>query len=83
MIEYVVQITLLAENLTYDFYVPESMQIGVLSQLCGQAFAKLTNGRYIPTPHPILYDQTSGIILDPNMIVHQTSVRNGSKLLLY
>lgn len=83
MIEYVVQITLLAENLTYDFYVPESMQIGVLSQLCGQAFSQLTNNRYIPAQQPILYDQSAGTVLDPNLIVYQTDVRNGSKLLLY
>lgn len=83
MIQYVVQITLLAENLTYDFYVPDSMQIGVLAQLCAKAFSKLTNMRYVPAPVPLLYDQSSEMVLDPNLIVHQTSIRNGSKLLLY
>lgn len=83
MIQYVVQITLLAENLTYDFYVPDSMQVGILAQLCARAFSKLTNMRYIPGAQPLLYDQSSQMILDPNLIVHQTNVRNGTRLLLY
>lgn len=83
MTQYVVQVTLLAEDLTYDFYVPDSMQVGVLAQLCGRAFSALTEKRYIPSNTPLLYDQTNEKLLDVNSVIHQTSVRNGSKLLLY
>lgn len=83
MTQYVVQITLLAENLTYDFYVPDSMQVGVLAQLSGKAFSTLTEKRYLPSNQPLLFDLTSEALLDSNAIIHQTSVRNGSKLLLY
>lgn len=83
MTQYVVQITLLAENLTYDFRVPDAMQVGVLAQLCGNAFSVLTEKRYIPSAQPLLYDQTSEQLLNSDAIIHQTSVRNGSKLLLY
>lgn len=83
MTEYVVQITLVAESLSYDFYVPDSMQVGVLARLCAQAFSELTNGRYIPAPQPPLYDQTSRELIDPNIIIHQTRIRHGSKLLLF
>ena len=83
MTQYVVQITLLAENLTYDFQVPDSMQVGVLAQLSGKAFSKLTQMRYLPSSQPLLYDQSTGQLLDTNLVIHQTSVRNGSKLLLY
>lgn len=83
MTQYIVQITLLAENLTYDFRVPDAMQVGVLAKLSGQAFAILTENHYTPSAQPLLYDQTSRELLDCNAIIHQTSVRNGSNLLLY
>ena len=77
------EITLLAEGITKDFQIPDSMQVGVLAELCGRAFTRLTHGRYQPAQPPILYDRASGQLLDPDLVIHQTGVRNGSKLLMY
>mgnify|MGYP007102006870 CR=1 FL=1 len=80
--DYVIEITLPAEGLTQDFTVPGSMQIGMLAQLSAQAFSGLTDGQYLPSAQPILCTRRSGRILDPNSVIQQTEIRNGTKLML-
>lgn len=83
MNQYHIEITLLAEKMTYDILVPDAMQVGTLAILSARAFSDLTGGRYIPAGNPILYDQTSKQILDSGMMVQNSGIKNGTRLLLY
>lgn len=83
MREYRVEITLLSENLTYDVVVSEAMQVGILAQLCAEAFSKLSGGRYLPGSDPVLYDKDAKKNLNATDLIQNSEIRNGSRLLLY
>ena len=83
MTDYHVEITLLSEMITREFTVPPSMQIGELASLSAQAFSTMTDSRYIPPKQPILTEEITCKAIDPNLVVQQTQIRNGTRLLLY
>jgi len=78
-----IEVKLPAADLVYDLFVPESMQIGMLTMLVSSAFARLSNGVYAPSGQAVLCDQKTGMEYDVNAQVRDTDIRNGSKLFLY
>lgn len=83
MKKYLVEIRLPAADISYDMFIPDSMQIGILTQLVSTAFTKLSNGIYQDSVQAVLCQQNSGQRYDPNQRVRDTDIRNGTKLLLF
>ncbi len=83
MKKYLVEVKLPAADLSYDMFIPDSMQIGTLTQLVASAFTKLSNGTYQASVQSILCRQETGKEYDPNLRVRDTEIRNGTKLFLF
>lgn len=78
-----VEIKVPAANIVYDIFVPESMQVGTMTQLVASAFSKLSDGVYGMTKDSVLCNQLTGRIYDSNLRIYETEIRNGTKLFLY
>ena len=79
----IVEIYSPAANIVHDIFIPENMQIGEITQLCGKMFAQLSGGTFRFTENGILCERDSGFIFDPNQPVKQSRLRNGTKLVIY
>lgn len=78
-----IEVKLPAAGLTYDLSIPDSMQVGMLTQLTASVFAKLSNGVYMATSDSILCEQQTGKLYDVNARIYETDIRNGTKLFLF
>lgn len=78
-----VEVKLPAAGLSYDIFVPDSMQVGTLTQLAGAVFANLSGGVYAAGANAVLCHQKTGVQYDANARLYETDIRNGTKLLLF
>ena len=77
-----IEIKLPAADMTYDVFVPNTMQIGMLTKLAASVFAGLSNGTYIPSVYSTLCEQETGKIYDSDIRVANTDIHHGTKLFL-
>lgn len=77
-----IEVTLPAAELTYDLFVPDTMQVGVLTQLVSSVFAELSDGQYT-AGHGVLCEQETGCQYDAQARLFETNIRNGTGLLLF
>lgn len=78
-----IEVRLPAAGISYDLAVPDTMQIGTMTQLVAAVFTKLSNGVYYATPEAILCEQKTGKEYDMNLRIYETDIRNGTKFYLY
>ena len=78
-----VEVKLPAAGLSYDMFVPDSMQIGTLTMLAASVLSRLSGGAYIVGEHAVLCEQKTGAQFNPDARIFETNIRNGTKLLLY
>lgn len=67
---------------SYDVYIPINKRIGNIIQLINKVLSELTNGLYIGSDFTSLYDE-NGEKYEPNLLVRQTDIRNGSVIVLF
>ena len=65
----------------YDVLIPRGSKLHVVQQLLAAAAKELSAGKYIPSEDACLYDEI-GTILDINMTVEESGLKNGSRLML-
>lgn len=78
-----IEVTLPAAGMSYDIFVPDSMQIGTLTMLTASVFSRLSGGTYTVGEQAVLCSRKTGEPYDANARLFETDIRNGTKLLLY
>lgn len=66
----------------YDVWIPINKRISNVIHLLVKAVNEFSDGYYQPTKIPNLYDKSTAQIYDVNSSVRQTSLRNGSEIVL-
>lgn len=66
----------------YDLFIPINKTIGTVKSLIEQGLSELTNEAYTPSDQTNLYSKESGEFYDINMIVRETDLKNGSRVIL-
>ena len=83
MEKYLIEVRLPAAGIVYDLFVPDTMQVGTMTQLVASVFAHLSDGVYAASQTSLLCEQKTGKEYDVNAKIRDTDIRNGTKLFLY
>ncbi len=67
---------------TFDIFLPVNKKIGKTIDLIGNYLKSKTAGIFVFDEHLALYNRETGEIYDPNVIVKNTNIRNGTELIL-
>ena len=67
---------------SYDIYIPINKKIGSIINLLSKAIFELSDGEYVNNNHSFLYNSDTGEKYDINVIVKDTNIRNGTKIVL-
>ena len=78
-----VEITSPAAGLTYDMFVPDTLQIGEMIPLISDVFSQTSGGTYSTTEPSVLCDYKTGFAFDLNKTVKEANITNGSKLIIF
>ena len=81
MEKYIVEIKVPAAELCYDISVPETMQIGTMTELVCNAMTKLANGTFI-AKNAVSCEKNNGQPYHLDKHVYETDIRNGTRLYL-
>lgn len=66
----------------YEIWIPLNKRIINVIKLLMKSVSELSGGEYAPDKLPLLYDRATGMPFDVNSIVNDTSIRNGSEVIL-
>ena len=66
----------------YDIWIPLNRRIYTVIKLIVKAINELTNGEYSPAKFPMLYDRKTAKLYDINLTVGETTIRNGTEIIL-
>lgn len=69
-------------NNSYDIFITINLTISEITQLVVNSITEMTNGDFSPNNQLRLYLKDTGEIIEYNKIVKETSLRNGSKVIL-
>lgn len=68
---------------TYNVYIPINRKVGNIINLLSKAISELSNGIYLVDKKTSLFNVETGELYQVDTIVLETSIRNGSKLILF
>ena len=77
----VVQVPSIGEE--YEMYIPEVKKIGSIRKLIISLIEEMSNYNFTDDGCKNLYYQSTGEKLDDNQFVKYSSIKNGTKLILY
>lgn len=66
----------------YDIWIPQNRRIYMVIKLIVKAINEFTNGEYTPAKLPILYDKKTAKPYDINLTIKQSTIKNGSEIIL-
>ncbi len=66
----------------YDIWIPLNRRIYSVIELLIRAVDELSGGYYAPSKMPLLYDKLTAKIFDVNMTVKESTIKNGTELVL-
>lgn len=66
----------------YDILLPINKKVKSVIILLSKAIKELTDGAYIIKNNSFLCDKTSGMIYNPEAIIKESGLKNGSEVLL-
>ena len=66
----------------YDIWIPINRRIYNIIDLLIKAVNELSSGYYKPSKMPLLYDKLSAKAYDINLTVLESTIRNGTELVL-
>ena len=69
-------------GITYDLYLPVNKKMGNIIILLNKAINEISNGSYKIDSNNLLYNVETKKIYDPDILLANTDIRNGTKLLL-
>lgn len=67
---------------SYDVLLPGSISIGQAAQMLNSVFAGLNEEYFRDSSQMVLCDKDNGVIYNPEDLVEETRIMNGSRLLL-
>ena len=67
----------------YDMYIPIRKKVGTVKNLIIKMVEELSNHAFVDDGCKRLYDRVSGNVIDEAQFVRYSSIKNGSKLILY
>ena len=66
----------------YDVWIPSNKKIYEIIILLSRAISELSEGDYDPKALPTLYDKTTAQEFDLNSFLKDTTIRNGTEVIL-
>ncbi len=66
----------------FDLYLPINKKIGNIINLLNKTISEISNGEYKESITDILYNVTTGERYYPDVLLVNTNIRNGTKLVL-
>lgn len=66
----------------YDVWIPSNKNIYEIVVLLVKAINDLSEGEYVPAEIPSLYDKVTAEEFDFNLILKDTTIRNGTEVIL-
>ena len=67
---------------TYDLYIPINRKIGNVIELLNKAIGELSNFTFEGNTKTALYSMKTGLKYPVDVLVRETDIRHGSKLIL-
>lgn len=67
---------------SYDVYIPVSKKVGSIIKLLNRAIFELSNGTYNGGIKNYIYNKDTGVKYDVNILIKDTDIRNGTKIVL-
>lgn len=67
----------------FDIYIPTTKKIGSVKNLIMDIVSNETDGAFNKSDTCRLFDKQTGDVLDENLYVKQSNIKNGMKLILY
>jgi len=67
---------------SFDIWIPINKRICNIISLCVKAVNDFSRGYYKPDKLPILFDKETAIPYDVNLIVKDSTIRNGTELIM-
>ena len=67
---------------SYDLFIPINKKIGTVKRLIEEGLVELTDNSYIIKENTNFYSKDTGDIYDVNLVVRDTDLKNGSKVIL-
>ena len=68
---------------TYDIFLPCNRKIGSIIKLINKAIPELSNDLYKESTKNFLYNDETGNKYDLNVILKDSDIRNGSRIVLF
>ena len=69
-------------NTSYDIFIPLCSQVYEVLELIKKAVTKMSDGLFIANQTTAVCYRSSGEIININLSVYESGIRNGSKLML-
>lgn len=66
----------------YHLYLPVNRKIGNIIVLLNKALFELTNGAFISSDNTLLYNRMTGETYSIDVLLRDTDIRNGSRIVL-
>ena len=66
----------------YDILIPLNRRIYNVIELLIRSVDELCGGYYTPNKMPLLYDKLTAKVFDVNMTVKESTIRNGTEVIL-
>ena len=67
---------------TFDVYLPVNLKLGNLIELCSKAVYDLSGGYFTVSDTSVLYNGDTGVQYGVDILVRNTDIRNGTRLIL-
>lgn len=65
----------------YDVFIPINKRVGTIKQLLEKSISEQSNG-YVISQDTNLYSKDTGIVYDVQVLVKDTDLKNGSRVVL-
>ena len=78
-----VEIIIPSVELSYDVYIPVCRKVGNVIGLVTKSIFELSNGLFVADEFTMFYDYNTGTPYQPDQIIKDTNIRNGSKVILF
>lgn len=66
----------------YNVYIPVNRRVGNVIILLNKCLFELSNGEYRGSKKTCLYDRQNGQRFDTNLLIRETTIKNGSQIVI-
>ena len=67
---------------SFDVYIPVNLKLGNVIELCSKAVSDLSGGYFTISDTSVLYNGYTGVQYGVDILVRNTDIRNGTRLIL-